>query len=458
MKEIRLPLYINGHEITGSDIHLDYHMSHGPVRILLPEITPAHIAKLDPGLRDLSGISLGDILGFLERVRAIWADENHPIRKEAFELARMVTGFHDRELEVDFGYIPALLHETLFPLPTLKAELGDVRALDEWILIGASRVRAFPRGRVLHILAGNVPGSEILSLLRGLLTKNSGILKMATGNPVTPVFLMKSFLEIDPEHPVTKATSVLYWPHGSPAEASAYAVADAVCVWGGFDAVRSAREKGRSGTPVLDYGPKRSMIFIDRETVNDAAALAEAAGAAARDIVLHDQLACHSPQVAFVEGDAARFCEALATALDRAGLDHPKGFVSVDHNAAITHVRMMSEFRGDGVYHPGTNEWSIILTDDFGRTIETPLSRTLYVLRVESLEDAAGFADPFTMVIGFSSRRRMDELKDRLALLGVDRLTRLGNMGLIPPGFPHEGRYDCARLVRWVGADNIPDW
>src|SRR5208337_1212753 len=159
-KEINIHLYINGRERRGADISLEYDKSHGPVKILLPSIGPDQIAEIGRGARDLAGITLGDILEFLRKVQAIWADENNPLRKEAFELARLVTGFHEKEIEIDFGYIPALLSEQLFLGPTLESELRDPSILDEWRVIGGSRVRAFPRGRVLHILAGNVPGSE----------------------------------------------------------------------------------------------------------------------------------------------------------------------------------------------------------------------------------------------------------------------------------------------------------
>jgi long-chain-fatty-acyl-CoA reductase len=458
VKEINIPLYINGRERRGADISLEYDKSHGPVKILLPSIGPDQIAEIGRGARDLAGITIEDILEFLRKVQAIWADENNALRKEAFELARLVTGFHEKELEIDFGYIPALLSEQLFLGPTLESELRDPSILDEWRVIGGSRVRAFPRGRVLHILAGNVPGSELLSLMRGVLTKNANILKMASGNPVTPVYIMKSFLQVNPEHPVTRSTSVVYWPHQSPTEGAAFALADAVCVWGGFDAVHSAWKNSRPSVPVLDYGPKRSMLFIDRESVRADDACAAVAAAIADDIVIHDQLACHSPQVAFVERPADRFCEALGAALAAGGRKFPKGHVSIDQNAHISHTRMMSELRGDKVYHPQTNEWSIIVTGDFARTMETPLSRTLYVLEVDELDEAVRFADKFTMVIGFSSSKKLEALKDKLSLRGVDRFTRVGHMGLIPPGFPHEGRYDLTRLVRWVGADNLPPW
>jgi long-chain-fatty-acyl-CoA reductase len=458
MKEISVPLYINGREIRGDDVALEYEKSFGKVRLLLPSLGREKIGTISEGARELAGLSFDDVLSFLSRIGEVWADPDSGIRREAFDLARMVTGFHDRELETDFGYIPGLLSESVFLMPTLRAEFGDPRVLDEWSRIGGSRVKAFPRGRVLHILAGNVPGSELLSLVRGILTKNSNILKMATGNPVTPSYLMRSFIEADPEHPITRSTSVVYWPHQAEAEGAAYSLADAVCVWGGFDAVSAARKNARPGAPVLDYGPKRSMIFIDRESIGGPEALSATAWGIACDMAVHDQLACHSPQVAFVERPTDRFCEALGDALSAAGREMPKGYVGVDQNAQISHARMMSELRGDRVYHPGTTEWTVIVTGEFARTAETPLSRTLYVIEVDDLKEAVEFVDPLTMVIGFSSSGKLEELKDRLALRGVDRLTRVGNMGLIPPGFPHECRYDLTRLVRWVGADDLPQW
>jgi long-chain-fatty-acyl-CoA reductase len=458
MKEISVPLYINGREIRGDDVALEYEKSFGRVRVLLPSLGADEIGTISEGERELAKLSLDDILSFLRKIGEMWSDPDYGLRREALDLARMVTGFHDRELENDFGYIPGLLSESLFLMPTLRAEFGDPCVLDEWTKIGGSRVKAVPRGRVLHILAGNVPGAELLSLVRGILTKNSNILKMATGNPATPSYLMRSFLEADPGHPITRSTSVVFWPHGVEAEKAAYSLADAVCVWGGFDAVYAAWRNARPGAPVLDYGPKRSMIFIDRESMREPEALSAIVRRIACDMAVHDQLACHSPQVAFVERPAGPFCEALGEALSAAGRDMPKGYVGVDQNAQIAHARMMSELRGDRVHHPGTTEWTIIVTGEFARTAETPLSRTLYVIEVDDLEDAVEFTDPLTMVIGFSSSGRLEELRDRLALRGVDRLTRVGNMGLIPPGFPHECRYDLTRLVRWVGIDDLPEW
>ena len=454
-RELRLPLFLCGELLEGEEEALELTGPEGRVRVLLPRVGPAELARAAAGRRDLAEVPLEEILSFLARASARWADPARLERALALEQARLVTGFSDAELALDLSYLEALLCPERFLRPTLAAELRDPRALDGWVRRAGSEVRAFPRGRVLHLLAGNVPGSEALSLVRALLTKNASLLKLASGNPVTPVALLRSFRALDPDHPVTRSTSVLYWPHGSPAEAAAFALADAVCVWGGAEAVRSACSLARPGQTVLDYGPKRSLAFIDREAIREPAAAAEVAAALALDVSVHDQQACHSPQLALVERPARAFCQALGAALDEVSRSLPRGFVSLDTHAELSHLRAMAELQGDTVLRGETGGWTLILTEDLARAAATvsPLARTLLVVEVDDLAEAARLADSTTMVIGFSSRRQLEQLRDGLALRGVDRLTLVGRMGLPPPGFPHEARYDLTRLVRWVGCD-----
>ena len=450
MHELRLPLFICGEPLEGTEIALDFDGPLGPTRVLLPRIGPDEIQRAAHGPRDVGELSLEEVLAFFAKASALWSDESLPLRQEAFAAARRVTGFSEAELRLDLSYLSGILSPEACLKPMLESELREPRVLDHWTTRGPCEVRAFPRGRVLHLLAGNVPGVEALSLVRASLTKNASLLKVASGNPVTPGFLVRLLRAVDPEHPITRSTSVLYWAHGSDAEKAAFDLADAVCVWGGADAVRSAWRRARPGMPFLDYGPKRSMAFVDRASTAGPDGARRIADALAWDLCVHDQWACHSPQVAFVEKPAEPFCKALAEALDRVSAHLPKGFVSVDRNAEISHVRAMAELRGDKVLRPKSNAWTVVLTG----TAETPLSRTLFVLEVDDLAQAVAKADPYTMVVGFSSRERRDQLRDALARRGVDRLSLIGCMGLPPPGSPHECRFDLTQLVRFVGCDD----
>jgi len=483
---IDIPFILGGKEFFPGDagetspalktISLEY--GGGETVVRFPALERFDPAVLFEAQEDLAKLSTGDILDFTAEVGKLWADPRYHRYQEALGIMKRITDFSEEELVLDFSYIPALMERGGYLEAMLNAEFGKPEILDEWITRGGCDVKAVPRGRLLHVLAGNVPGVEIISLARGLMTKNANVLKMASGNPVTPVALVQSFADIDPDHPVTRSTSALYWDRGGAAEKDMFHKVNSVCVWGGFDAVHAAWNHARAGLEILDYGPKRSMVFISAETVASPQALAAAAGALAGDTVVHDQQACHSPQLVFVEGDSGEgrdgresknragrtpgenaeiFAAALGAALDEAGKSLPRGADTIDRKAQVGHMRNMAELMGETVLHPGSTAWTLIVTEDYTRTASNLLGRTLWILPAATMKEAVDHVDDLTMVAAFSRRVDMDAYRDFLAGRGVDRMTTVGNMGLLPPGTPHEGRYDLTRMVKFISADLYPD-
>jgi len=471
---IDMPFVLGGKELfpgespEGEIISLEY--GGGETVVRFPASGSFDPAVLFEAQNELATLSTADIMDFMAEVGNLWADPGYHRYQEALSIMKRITDFSEEELVLDFSYIPALMKKGGYLEAMLNAEFRDPSILDEWIVRGGCEVKAHPRGRLLHVLAGNVPGVEIISLARGLMTKNANVMKMASGNPVTPVALVQSFSDVDPDHPVTRSTSALYWERGSSAEKEMFGKVQSVCVWGGFDAVYAAWNHAGAGLEILDYGPKRSMVFISGETVGSEAELAAAAGALAGDTVVHDQQACHSPQLVFVEGggkedgegkspreNAEIFAAALGVALDEAGKSLPRGNDTIDRMAQLGHMRNMAELMGETVLHPGSTAWTLIVTEDFTRTASNPLGRTLWILPANSMKEAVNHADDLTMVAAFSRRADLEDHRDFLASRGVDRMTTLGNMGLLPPGTPHEGRYDLTRLVKYVSADLYPD-
>jgi len=459
-----------GESPAAKTINLEYGGGESIVRF--PFLESFDPRELFSAQEDLAKLSTGEILDFMAEAGKLWADPGYVRYQEALGIMKRITDFSEEELVLDFSYIPALMERGGYLEAMMDAEFGNPEILDEWISRGGCDVKAVPRGRLLHVLAGNVPGVEIISLARGLMTKNANVLKMASGNPVTPVALVQSFADIDPDHPVTRSTSALYWERGTSAEKNMFHKVNSVCVWGGFDAVHAAWNHARAGLEILDYGPKRSMVFISAETVASPDALAAAAGALAGDTVVHDQQACHSPQLVFVEGDgpgknradggsprenAEKFAAALGAALDEAGKSLPRGADTIDRKAQVGHMRNMAELMGETVLHPGSTAWTLIVTEDYTRTASNPLGRTLWILPSASMKEAVDHVDDLTMVAAFSRRADMDAHRDFLAARGVDRMTTVGNMGLLPPGTPHEGRYDLTRMVKFISADLYPD-
>ncbi len=453
MKSFEIPLIINGKIYRGKEQTLLYRLDKEEIKLLMPQITEKEIEVLRKGQSSIHNTSVEDIIRFYEKVGRLWTDKNYALRERALRLARLTTGYHEAMLERSYDIISNEILSREFMEGILESNFLDKRVVDAWLELKDTKLSAKPRGRILHILAGNAPPVSIVSMLYGSLTKNVNILKFSSGDPITPLFFVLSFRDVDRNHPITRTTSVVYWRHDSSVERKTLEIVDGVCVWGGYESISAFRKKTKPGQILLEYGPRKSFQFIGREIYNEDHLLKLTAENAAHDLVLYDQQACHSPQVAFVEEPAEKFCEALAEALKIESKKIPKGYVSTDEHATISHQRLMATFRGDKVYHPGTTEWTIILTKKFEHTLNHPLSRTLFVIEVKDLRDALRYVDPSVMVVAFSSKSRMDELKDEVTLRGADRVTLVGRMGYFPTGSPHEGRYDLSNLVRWVSRD-----
>ncbi len=446
----RLPLIINSEKRFGQDITTKSHTKDGEVSFHLPEISDEDIKKISV-TPDVHELSIKEIIDFYVKVGKLWGSRNYDLRKDAVLLAERNSGYSSEMIEHAYDHIAGIFSKQ-FISQTIKSEIQDEAFLDDWLKVDSIYVHAQPRGKVLHVLAGNAPPISAISMLRGSLTKNSNIIKMASGDLVTSVYLASSFLDVDQDHPITKTTSVVYWPHGSLVEEKLIHEANAICVWGGKEVIESTKAKTKPGTELLEFGPRRSMQFIGREAFESKNVLSSVTDKAAHDLVLFDQEACHSPQLAFVEGkgNAEKFCDSLSVSLVEESKRLPKGFSRGDRHAAISHERILAKFYGEKVYESEKTEWTIILSDKVQRTQRHPLGRVLYVFEIPDLKDAIHHIDKSVQTVAVFPEKRIVELRDDITKRGADRVTIIGRMGYFATGAPHEGIYPLSRLVRWV--------
>ncbi len=446
----RVPLIINSEKRFGQGITTKSHTKEGEISFHLPEITDQDIKKIS-STSDIHELSISEIVDFYVKVGKLWSNRNYDLRKDAIRLAVLNSGYSAEMIEHAYDHVVSIFSKQYIS-QTIKSEIQDEAFLDNWLKQDSIYIHAQPRGKVLHVLAGNAPPISAVSMLRGSLTKNSNIIKMASGDLVTSVYLASSFLDVDADHPITKTTSVVYWSHGSLVEEKIIREANAVCVWGGKDVIESTKAKTRPGTELLEFGPRRSMQFIGCEAFESKDVLKSVTDKAAHDIVLFDQEACHSPQLAFVEGqgNAEKFCEALSVSLVEECKRIPKGFSRGDKHAAISHERILAKFYGEKVYESEKTEWTIILSDKVQRTQRHPLGRILYVFEIPDLKDAIHHLDKSVQTVAVFPEKRIAELREEITIRGADRVTVMGKMGYFATGAPHEGVYPLSRLVRWV--------
>lgn len=441
-----IPSIICGEIKDGKDISLEYPTEEEEIEVLLPEVSDNDINKIKSSPRDIHSMHVDDIISFYSKVGELWRNKNYPLRKDAVTLASQVTGYHKAMIEHSYDFLCRLLSKEYLE-HLIDAELRDRRFMDEWIKVKEAFVHAQPRGRILHILAGNAPEIGPLSMVRGNLTKNVNIIKLSRGDPVTSLYLALSFKDVDEDNPITKTTSVLYWEGGSEIGDKFIEMSNVICVWGGKEAVESIRRKSKYGTQLIEFGPRRSMQLIGKEAFKN---LKEVTDRVAHDLVLYDQEACHSPQLAFIEGNAEKFCESLAISLEEEGKRLPKGYVPLEKHAQISHEKAIAKFYGEKVYSPKGTEWTLIISNDVKRTISHPLSRTLYVFKIKDMKEALKHIDESVQTVAVYPEEKIKELRDVLTLKGVDRVTHLGKMGYFALGAPHDGIYPLSHMIRWV--------
>jgi long-chain-fatty-acyl-CoA reductase len=292
-----------------------------------------------------------------------------------------------------------------------------------------------------------VPASAAISLLRSLVTKNATVLKFPGRDPVTCTSLALSFLDADPDHPVARATSVVYWPNGDAQGSRLVGSANGVCVWGGREALAWAKQAAGEDAELVRFGPKQSFSVVEIGSDDDAR---RAARGVAHDVCMYDQAACFSTLRVFVAGDRARFVERLAAELRHYDQILPPGRRNPDDEAHVSSVRLLHEVLGSAVRQ--ADHWTIVECEP--DAIEThPGARTVFVHPIASMPEAARWVDETIQTIAIHPWQRHAELRDAFARRGACRIVETGMSGILRLGMSHDGIDPGPRFVRLVAVE-----
>ncbi|MBB2911301.1 long-chain-fatty-acyl-CoA reductase [Streptosporangium becharense] len=460
--DIDLPIFLGGRPIFLAPDREAHVLSYETAaRARIPVITQAEIAQLEAHDRfGLARLHIQEIVAFLQKVGRFWAIENmdHPLYRRALDQMSAISGMSRKMAQREFNLIHVLCTYGAALYDMLDAEIGSRFYLDDWLVRNDALVHAHPWGNALHVMVGNVPASSIMSLIRGIITKNTTIAKLPKRDPITALYFALSMHEIDPDHPVTQSMNVLYWPGGDPAEEKFIRLADVACVWGGEKPVKRVKELVRTGVSVLEFGPKSSFALIGAESAGSKKVAIDLA----HDIAIYNQEACFSPQMVFVEGreNTAGFTANLIEALNLYDRLLPKGFVSDDAHALVSRARLEALYSGNDVHTSpeGGTAWTVTVVPDPGHINEHPLSRTIYVIPVDDIGDAVNHCTPDTQTIIISPWNRNPEIRDEATLRGASKITEVGLAEWHRIGIPHDNIYPMHSLLRWVGVERGLDY
>jgi long-chain-fatty-acyl-CoA reductase len=409
----------------------------------------AVLASLPDLRRELDQLTIRDIGELLARVGREWLRDGSPWRRWALRRTADLTGYHPEMIASDHLLFGEWLSSPASIYDQVSSELGDEHVFDEWIPQQASYIRAYGRGLAIHVLVGNLPLASLYSLVRGIISRNVNLAKLPSRDPISVHALVRTMLEVAPDHPITRATSLGFWSRDADVGTRALRAADVAVVWGGTDAIESIGAATGGATPIVAFGPKRSLAVVDL-TAPDAD-VGTAAKRLAFEATYYDQEACFSPQRVLVVGPLEPFLDALVSALTRLSDRMPLVTPSSDVLAHRTMSVMASRFLAHEVRRAG--DAHVVVTPHWDDVDEHPLTRTLYVHPIASPSDAAAHIDRDTQTIAVHPWSTGHANRDAWAAAGADRIVDLGMSRHPRQGFSHDGMRWLQQMVRFVSVE-----
>jgi hypothetical protein len=457
---VRAPFFIKGRLVEGDGAH---HVSRDlgvtfatPKLALNTLITP----RSEPG--PLFDVPLKEIIGFLvETSERLDIRTNHYLQ-ECLERTARTNPLPRRILENIYGRGQKFI--TREALETqVRANFHDPAYLDGWVERAdpagqRSRIRAFPP-RLVHIAAGNSPSGAMATISQGALVKAVNLVKMPSSDPFTIVAILRTMADIDPEHPVVRSFSAVYWRGGDEATERALfrpQYFDRIVGWGGGDAINNLIRYLGPGLQLISFDPKASISMLGPEAFESDATMDEVAELAARDITIFNQEACIASRFTFAEGPPEaidRFCAKLLgkLAVDREFASAKAPPLTADMRDEIGVLKAMGgEFR---VWGEPDGTGCVIRSPepvDFH-----PTNKTANVIPVEKLEDALTYVNVATQTVGVWPAQHKARLRDKLATHGAQRVVNLGSASRNAMGGPHDAMYPLARFVLWTIEEDI---
>lgn len=460
-----VPLILRGRVIEDAD--LAFEGRRGGVRFTTADVRK-HLAALPlqatSALRDLYRLRFDDILDYLGALRDALVLERNPWLQDALALSIDTSGLGEDILRRSY----AILHRSFDPdeARALAESAIGLPFLEGWVETRradgySERVRAFG-ARTVHIVAGNTPFVTAMSFVRNIVTRSDAIFKTPSNDPLTAAAIARTMIEIAPDHPITRHSSVAYWKGGDAGiEDVLYRPRhiEKIVAWGGLASVRHVTKYVEPGIELITLDPKLSSSIIGREAFANDAAMRDAALRLAHDIGYNNQEACVNSRVAWVE-----------TGTDPAGLRTAETFARMVFDAIQAFPRAMStpaaaldpalreelaalrysdEFR---LVAGGGTEGAMIVSQ-----VEEPvefahllMNRVGNIVPVDDLATAVRATTAYTQTVGVWPDALGDAIREDLALAGAQRIVTLGYAAGFGIPAVQDGIEPLRRMCRWI--------
>ncbi|MBB6193756.1 hypothetical protein FHS51_004014 [Sphingobium wenxiniae] len=419
-------------------------------------------------MADLYKLRFTDIVEYLVNLGERLTLARNSYWEEAFQLARRTSGLSDSILHAQFDAMGRMFDASRLREAAERA--CGIAHLEGWVEMpnqsgnkGKARVRAFG-ARAVHVIAGNLPVVAAMTIIRNALTRSDCVIKTPSNDPLTAAAIARTMIDMAPDHPLTRHVSVAYWKGGDDrVEKVIYDPrgVEKIIAWGGLASISHISKYLQPGIDLVTLDPKLSGTIIGKDAFVDEDTMRHVARRLALDIGLYNQEACVNARVVYVHSgtDQAglRRCERLAELTFEAIRDLPPS-ISTPHKDfdrtlreeidAISYLddeyRIVGNSGNDGAVIVSLNGEPV----DFSATLGC---RVANLVPVDDIDIPVRSVNAYTQTIGIYPEQLKEELRDRLAFQGAQRVVSLGAAGSVGLNTEiQDGIEPMRRMCKWI--------
>ena len=464
--EFTIPLIIRGEVIEETGTIFAARFETG-VRYATPDIgrhVDALMLRNPAAMADVQALPLDEIIDFLDALsgKLRFSDNTHLQR--AFNLTLRASPLTEPILRQSYDHLPTLFSREVVR-ETLATSIGTA-VLEGWVATRLANgteisVRAFG-ARAVHVIAGTGPVVAAMTIMRNAVTRGDAVIKLPSNDPATAVAIIRTMIDLDPTHPLTRHVSAAYWRGGDESvEARIYEprFIEKIVAWGGSALMTHITRYLQPGIELIGFDPKWSATIIGRDAFADDATMADAAQRLATDIGAYNQVGCANARTAYIETG----CDAHGLALaNKFGALVQEKIASLPETISTTPKQFSPGLKAEidalaidrGSYRTfGSPRHGIVIVSQSNEPVEFGAmlgDRVGNLVPVSSIDDALLAITYFTQTVGVYPDSLKRRIRDLAPLHGAQRLVSLGYACAPPLAGPWDAMEPIRRMCRWI--------
>jgi hypothetical protein len=298
------------------------------------------------------------------------------------------------------------------------------------------------------------------------LIKSDNIIKVTPNDPLTASAIVGAMMDVDPNHPVTKHFSVVYWSKDMQDfehELIQPRYLEKIISWGGaLGGINSTLNHGNlqaSGIDVIALGPKFSISILGREAFQSSAEIEQVAKRTAKDAGSFNMESCGSSRFHFVQASLGQAMEYARRLYDH--MQHqdpslsamPKNFPA-DLRDEINATRAQDDFYY--VVGGDRNEGAVVVSLTGELPDFFPMHKVVVVIPFDDPLQLVDRIHPSTQTVGIYPETLKQPLRDLLVARGVCRFISIGHTVDYSIGGPFNSYEIMRRACRWILDESYP--